>query len=149
MVKYNDNSIYIIGGFQDGSRSKETWIVNPKNGFEIVNGPKLNQERSSFSCGKMEVNDKILIVIAGGEDRYGFGLDSVEILDPQSNQGWKSGNIEMQCITKVMHFLNFHFFGEILNLFLWFLHFLVNSRIVSQMHILTELQTLNFNFTRK
>ena len=93
MVKYNDNSIYIIGGFQDGSRSKETWIVNPKNGFEIVNGPKLNQERSSFSYGKMEVNGKILIVIAGGEDRYGFGLDSVEILDPLSNQGWKSGNI--------------------------------------------------------
>ena len=110
MVKYNENSIYIIGGFQDGSRSKETWIVNPKNGFEIINGPKLNQERSSFSCGKMEVNDKILIVIAGGEDRYGFGLDSVEILDPQSNQGWKSGNIEIQGITKVMHFLNFHFF---------------------------------------
>ena len=41
IVKYNDTSIYLIGGFQDRKLSNRTWIVNLSNGFTIKEGPQL------------------------------------------------------------------------------------------------------------
>ena len=48
MVIYNENSIYIIGGYQDGALSEKSWIVNlsSKGGFKIKEGPSLNIARS-------------------------------------------------------------------------------------------------------
>ena len=87
MVLYKENAIYIIGGCQNGTFSKKTWIVDPTNGFQIRQGPSLNIPRASASCGKMEINGKIVLVVAGGQGSdY---LDSVELLEPLSDQGWK------------------------------------------------------------
>ena len=84
--------IFIIGGFQNGTITSKTWIIDPSNGFKIRKGPYLNQRRSSFSCGKMEICGKIFIVVAGGYDGS-TRLDSVEILEPFSGQSWKLGMV--------------------------------------------------------
>ena len=95
MVMLNDHAIYIIGGFQNGSTSRDTWIVDlSNNGFEIQKGPSLNQARYEFSCGKMLSHGKVLLVVAGG-----VGKDTVEILDPSSaGQGWIFGKFKYQSI---------------------------------------------------
>ena len=41
MVKYDDNSIYIIGGKQNGVFSNKTWIMDPRNDFQLREGPSL------------------------------------------------------------------------------------------------------------
>ena len=35
MIKYDEKNIYLIGGSQNDSVSKKTWIVNPANNFQI------------------------------------------------------------------------------------------------------------------
>ena len=89
MIQYDEKSIYIIGGWQNESISRKTWIVDPTNGLKIKEGPSLNKARSSHGCAKMTINGRTVLVVAGG---YTFGyLDSVEILDPSNNvwtQGW-------------------------------------------------------------
>ena len=66
MVQYDDSKIYLIGGFQNGVRSKKTWIMNPKDNFKLTKGPELNESRTQHSCGKMKVNGKMVLVVAGG-----------------------------------------------------------------------------------
>ena len=107
MIEYDNNAIFLIGGVQNGTgslqersvqHSKKTWIVDPTNGFEIKEGPALNVARSFHCGGKMIVDGKVILFVAGGE---GHGpasefniLDSVEFLDPSSmEQGWKLGKI--------------------------------------------------------
>ena len=56
MIRYDEKSIYIIGGLQNDSyndnydndddhdsTSNKTWIVDPTNGFKITEGPSLNK----------------------------------------------------------------------------------------------------------
>ena len=88
VVQYDSSSVYIIGGYQDGKWSDRTWILDPSNNFQIREGPTLNVARCNHSCGKMSINGKIVIVIAGG-----FFEDSVEILDPSNSSasGWRLG----------------------------------------------------------
>ena len=88
MIQYDDKSIYIIGGMQNGQFfSNKTWIVDPSNGFKIKEGPSLKNGRYSHGCAKMIVNGRTILVVAGG-----FGaMDSVEILDPQGNNVWTQG----------------------------------------------------------
>ena len=107
MIEYDNNAIFLIGGVQNGTgsfqersvqHSKKTWIVDPTNGFEIKEGPDLNVARSFHCGGKMVVDGKVILFVAGGE---GHGpasefniLDSVEFLDPSSMEhGWKLGKI--------------------------------------------------------
>ena len=107
MIEYDYNAIFLIGGVQNGTgslqersvqHSKKTWIVDPTNGFEIKEGPALNVARSFHCGGKMIVDGKVILFVAGGE---GHGpasefniLDSVEFLDPSSMEhGWKLGKI--------------------------------------------------------
>ena len=63
MIQYDEKSIYIIGGYQNGSLSKKTWIVNPKNGFEIKEGPSLNKARFGHGCAKMALNGRTILNI--------------------------------------------------------------------------------------
>ena len=102
-VKYNSSSIFIIGGTKYDIDSvpalnllSSTWIFDPENDFHMKQGPSLKHERKTHSCGIMKSKGKSLIIVAGG--RTGpmpFSAmaitDSVEIYDPMSNQGWKSG----------------------------------------------------------
>ena len=95
MIQYNEKSIYIIGGSQNGSISNKTWIVDPTNEFQITEGPSLNKGRAYHGCAKMTLNGRTILVVAGGfgaQESGGYGaLDSVEILDPQGNNVWTSG----------------------------------------------------------
>ena len=94
MIRYDENSIYLIGGKQNNEWSKKSWIVNPVNGFEIQEGPTLNHVRHSHACAKLKINGKILIVVTGGlgSTPHQDFLDSVEILDPSSdNPAWILG----------------------------------------------------------
>ena len=89
MIQYDEKSIYIIGGNQNGSISKKTWIVDPTNEFRITEGPSLKKGRAGHGCAKMTINGRTVLVVAGG---YTFGyLDSVEILDPSENNVWTQG----------------------------------------------------------
>ena len=89
MIQYDEKSIYIIGGSQNGSGfSKKTWIVDPTNEFQITEGPSLKKGREFHGCAKMTLNGRTILVVAGG----GFGaMDSVEILDPLENNVWTQG----------------------------------------------------------
>ena len=92
MIQYNEKSIYIIGGYQNGSYSRKTWIVDPTNGFKLVEGPSLNERRAVHGCAKMTINGRTILVAAGGEGEKDFKtLDSVEILDPSENNIWTPG----------------------------------------------------------
>ena len=87
MIQYDEKSIYIIGGCQNGSRSKKTWIVDPTNEFQIKEGPSLNKGRYGHGCAKMSLNGRTILVVAGG-----LGAEhSVEILDPLGNNIWTQG----------------------------------------------------------
>ena len=107
-MKYNSTSIFIIGGVNYDTDYtpalnilSSTWIFDPENDFHVKQGPSLKHGRKTHSCGILETSKgKSLIIVAGG--RTGpkqFSAeaitDSVEIYDPMSNQGWKSGTIIM------------------------------------------------------
>ena len=63
--------------------------VNPTNGFKVKEGPSLNQARAYHCSATMEVNNRKLIAVAGGDGQS--YLNSVEILDPASGLGWMRG----------------------------------------------------------
>ena len=90
MVHVDSKIIYLIGGYQNNQESEKTWIIDPKNNFEMKEGPKMNYSRQGHSCATMRLNNKIFIVVFGGCDGRGF-MD-IEILDtslPTNN--WKLG----------------------------------------------------------
>ena len=90
MIHYDKKSIYIIGGVQNGSCSNKTWIVDPTNEFLTREGPSLNMKRYKHCCAKMTLNDRTILVVVGGGGRYN-NFDSVEILDPTTNNVWTMG----------------------------------------------------------
>ena len=91
MIQYDEKSIYIIGGCQNGQlNSKKTWIVDPTNDFRITEGPSLNKGREFYGCAKMTLNGRTILVVAGGYGNDGQ-LDSVEILDTSENNVWTPG----------------------------------------------------------
>ena len=111
MLKLNETEIYIIGGRQNGKIANKTWIVDPKNDFHITEGivffrvndtnckitkflgPMLKYGRARHCGAKIILNGKTILVVAGGESSEDSKeLDSVEILDPLSLQGWQNGN---------------------------------------------------------
>ena len=99
MILFDENTIFLIGGRQsEGSgperrieTSNKTWILNPKNEFSICEGPPLKIGRHGHSCAIIKRDGKSYIVVAGGEDINNKILDSVEMLDPLSGQGWIDG----------------------------------------------------------
>ena len=90
MVRIDSSTVLIIGGFQNGSNSNKVWEVDLSNNFTIKEGPSLNVSRNGHSCAKMILNGKLIIVVAGGNDGKSC-LDSVELLDPHSKDGWILG----------------------------------------------------------
>ena len=66
----------------------------------------MNIGRYGHSCGKIERNGKVLLVVASGigepiSGRQGQALQSVEILDPLMSHGWRMG-MKLFCIPKKM-----------------------------------------------
>ena len=99
MVQVSSKAIYLIGGFQDDIIANKTWIIDPTNNFKVKQGPSLNEDRILHSCGKLMLNNKVYIVVAGGQstgsdgDGLSFdGTNSVEILDTSlPGQKWIKG----------------------------------------------------------
>ena len=86
MVQVSPKAIYLIGGFQDNIITNKTWIIDPTNNFKVRKGPSLNEDRILHSCGRLMLNNKVYIVVAGGQSTGSDGLsldgiNSVEILD--------------------------------------------------------------------
>ena len=74
MIQYDEETIYIIGGVQNNSLSNKTWIVDPKNGFQVREGPSLNEERYKHCCVKMTLNGRTILVVAGGFGNVHTGM---------------------------------------------------------------------------
>ena len=64
-------------------------LVNPNNNFKAKEGPPLIQARAYHCSAVMEIRGEKHIVVAGGDgNSY---LDTVELLNPNSADGWKKG----------------------------------------------------------
>ena len=88
MVEYQPNIIFLIGGELNGQYdSKKTWIIDPTNGFNITEGPTLNQGRMSHSCEKIKDEyGNVLVIVAGG-----YKLNSIEVLNITHSSSWFKG----------------------------------------------------------
>ena len=94
MVYYNQSMIFLIGGNQDDyhDSSANTWIVDPTNGFKVTPGPSMKMARSNLACGIIDKNGHPLVIAAGGfNSNSQLILNTTELLDPSSNQGWELG----------------------------------------------------------
>ena len=82
MVEFNASEILLIGGKQNQIVSKNTWVIGYSNNqFEFKDSAPMNQERRMHSCGRIvDKNGNIIILVGGGKDSHGNGLDSVELL---------------------------------------------------------------------
>ena len=87
VVKYNDTSIYILGG-----NDKNVWIASISDEITFSQGPSMLKERYSHACGTISFGNKNLIIVAGGitGGRNEVRSSSVEILDPSTNR-WVKG----------------------------------------------------------
>ena len=98
VVKYNDTSIYILGGIQNYTRKlkeynhKNVWIASISDEITFSQGPSMLEERYSHACGTISFGNKNLIIVAGGitGGRNEVRSSSVEILDPSTNR-WVKG----------------------------------------------------------
>ena len=95
VVKYNDTSIYILGGIQNYTRKlkeynhKNVWIASISDEITFSKGPSMLHSRYYHACGTISIGNKKLIIVAGGS-----GKSSVEILDPSVNR-WVAGTLEI------------------------------------------------------
>ena len=86
MVQVNSKTIYLIGGYQNGKASSNTWIIDPTKNFEIKEGPPLKKPKYNCTIATMKLNGKIFIIVVGEVGRL------VEILDTSlPGNGWKLG----------------------------------------------------------
>ena len=102
-VNFEDKYIYLIGGISGGNYDSDldedeqeepvtedrTWVIDLKN-LDFKRGPSLRMARESCQAAVMKSRDRMVIVVAGGRNGHDT-LDSVEILDPESDEGWKPG----------------------------------------------------------
>ena len=91
MIQISPSCIYVIGGFIKGWPSKKTWMIDPTDHFFMREGPSLLENRLCYSCAKMVLDGRVVIVVAGG-----IGKDSIELLDPLSDEGWVPGNTDLE-----------------------------------------------------
>ena len=66
-----------------------TWVIDLRN-FDFKRGPYLRMARNACQAAVMKSRGRMVIVVAGGRNGHDT-LDSVEILDPESGEGWKPG----------------------------------------------------------
>ena len=94
LIKVNDSQIFIVGGKQNGTTSKNTWKItfSGEKILKVEKGPTLNVERRLMACGKMrDLQGNWKLVVAGGKDAYGASLNSTEILNSPLDAVWMIG----------------------------------------------------------
>jgi hypothetical protein len=91
-VLVNSTTVMLIGGWQNGRMSPDSYLLNTAN--EVwTEGPHLSNIRSHASCGRIRKDSQsqeFSIIVAGGLDEDGTRMSSVEILDLGSNE-WRAG----------------------------------------------------------
>ena len=100
MIQVDPKTIYLIGGFQSTinngmmGASNKTWIVNPKNNYEITEGPYLNEARYCLSSAMIQLNGRAHIVLLDTDKA------EVELLDTtSSNLSWTLGKTNILVAT--------------------------------------------------
>ena len=90
MVQVDSETIYLIGGCQNGTRSNKTWIINPTKNFQMREGPSMLQPRINHACATMKINNKVFIIVIG--DAPNNHTRTIEILDTSlPSNSWKFG----------------------------------------------------------
>ena len=107
MVKVSENAIYVIGGWQNYTSSRETWIIDPVDGLSISKGPSMNKDRTDMSCGTMKIKGQTVIIVAGGDWDVDDPITTVEILDPTSVLGWIYGNSFFIKLSRIIELVGF------------------------------------------
>ena len=91
MVKINDTTSILVGGYGSGDYSKRTWYYD--GNWHI--GPNLGKARRSHSLGIVRdpVTNQDYLVVAGGYDgSFLNDLNDVEILSV-TGTAWETGNL--------------------------------------------------------
>ena len=90
MTNLNESHVLVAGGFD---RKGETILVDTTDGFNysMTTGPTLLSGRYGHACATFEHEGKPIVITVGGfANGLGY-LDSSEIWDPESNEGWVKG----------------------------------------------------------
>jgi hypothetical protein len=90
-VLVNSSTVMIIGGYQNGEKSSNTYLFNAENEIWTA-GPELKTKRYLHTCVRIRKNGRsqdFSIIVAGGWNRS-LTLSSVEILDLGGNE-WRKG----------------------------------------------------------
>ena len=94
-----DNFVILVGGYQGNEHEEATLIVDISNNFTMKYGPQMIDDRYVNSCGSIYHNGKMYMVVAGGTSkRTGRELDTVELWDPTSDEGWIKGKFGFSLI---------------------------------------------------
>jgi hypothetical protein len=90
-VMLNSTTAFIIGGYANETISNQVLLFN-MDLKTWTNGPSLNFERHSHSCGKIIIGNEYVIIVVGGVSQGTWSglLPSVEIFNSSSNS-WIPG----------------------------------------------------------
>ena len=95
MLKLKNGSVLLIAGQQKNFVSQRLWTVDnvgSPDRFKVTKGPSLNQKRFLAACGEMTDSfGNILYIVAGGKDKHGNNLATVEILNGTKMDKWIMG----------------------------------------------------------
>ena len=103
MIKYNENSVILMGGAQNDQWSQKTWICSnyfrENEDISVEPGPDMKFVRHSHACAKMVFGEKVYLVVTGGVGaHYRDYLKSVEILEVSETPMWISGKYSSNLI---------------------------------------------------
>ena len=66
--------------------------VGSPDKFKLTKGPSLNQKRFSAACGEMlDYFGNTIYIVAGGRDKHGNNLETVELLNSTKMDKWIMG----------------------------------------------------------
>ena len=98
MLKLKNGSVLIIAGQQKNFVSQRMWTVDDVGSpdkFKLTKGPSLNQKRFSAACGEMlDYFGNTIYIVAGGRDKHGNNLETVEILNSTEMNQWMMGKLQ-------------------------------------------------------
>ena len=88
MVKINDTTSFLVGGWTGSARSQKSWYYDGK----WLDGPDLEKARNWHSVGIIRDSDtdQVYVVVTGGRD--GSNLNDVEI-SSVTGTAWEPGNL--------------------------------------------------------
>ena len=95
-TKINDSFVLLTGG---ADTMGQVLIVDAEQNFKMEKGPSLLTERHSHACGTFIHQEKLWVVVVGGTNGYDI-LNTTELWDPSSDQGWIKGISFLQQLGK-------------------------------------------------